>query len=445
MKKKQRHIGVLLLLAVLLSFCSCDTHLPARVDTLIAPPILFEEQNEIMQALKKSAGDNILLEYPGSGENRSAFLLFDLDLDGEQEVIAFYRSAGEELRQDVVHMNLLDRLPSGSWRSLCDVIGEAAGIDRVCTGSFSGRQQLIVGWELMREKEKTLMCYSLSGGSLVREYSATYIEFAAADFWSEHDGDELITLNYVQQAENLLQPTQHARLIVREDDGFRAISTTPLDSRVTGYRNCVAGKTDVRRVGYFLDGLLSAGTVSTQVLTVSTSGQLQNPLLFDNNQAAQDNLRKATLLSQDMDGDGIFEVPQQQPVVGYETVPESECLYKTIWRQLSGNRLVKSKTTYSTAALGIRITVPPMLEGRVTLRTDMAHSEMTFYQYEGSLEQSNQVLFSLRVIDREQPRPAETYQLLCNNEFTSVWVRLYDVENPLCPKTADLAAWVTIT
>ncbi|MBQ7799077.1 MAG: hypothetical protein IJ370_01155 [Oscillospiraceae bacterium] len=437
-------LALALITAVLLiSFCSCrGSH--AEDGALITAPTLFEEQDEIMRALRRSAGDKIILEYPRTGENRSAFILSDIDGDNESEAVAFYRPASDKLNQDIIHVNVLDSTEKNGWVSMCDIVGLASSIDRVSIAELSGRKEIIIGWDVMTDREKTLVCYSLASGNLVRDYTATYVEFAAADFWSENEGSELITLNYSSTAENLTQPTQHARLIALQNKEFKVISSTPLDSRVTGYKSCTAGKYNEQSIGYFIDGTIDAATVNTQILTVSENGQILNPLLSADNKTDAENVHKPTLLTQDINGDGVYEVPHQQIVTGYETVPESEQIFKTIWKQLDGGALKKSLTMYINTALGIRIMIPESLEGNITLKAIMAQNEIVFYEYAGSLAESVQPLFSIRVSEKDLYEWESGYDALCSNEYVVVTVKLHDAENELCPTWETLFEIVDI-
>ena len=442
--KKIKVVSLFLILAVFLGvFCSCTDSL-SEDGALITAPTLFEGQEEIMRALRRSAGEKITLEYPRTGENRSAFIRSDIDGDGESEALAFYRPTSDKFNQDIIHINVLDNTEKNGWISMCDIVGIASSIDRVSIADFSGRKEIVIGWEVMADREKTLVCYSLSAGNLVRDYTATYVEFSVADFWQENEGSELITLNYSSTIENLTQPTQHARLIAVSDKEFKVVSSVPLDSRVTGYKSCIAGKYDQNSIGYFIDGTIDAASVNTQVLTVSQTGQIQNALLNQEKKTDADNVHKPTLLTQDINGDGIYEVPHQQIVTGYETVPESEQIYKTIWKQFDGRVLSKSIVMYMNTTLGVRVLIPDHLEGNITLKSIAARNEIVFYEYEGSIEQSVSPLFSIRVSEKELYEREEGYDVLCSNEYTVVTVKLNDEDNELCPTWENLFEMVDI-
>ena len=432
-----------LLVCCVFTLSSCSSIFSRNIDDLIAPPVLFKEQDDIMKALRRSAGENISLEYPRTGENRSALLLADITGDGENEAIAFYRPVSNELTQAVIHINVLGRDKEKGWNSICDIVGEAAGIDRVSIGIFGEKTEIIIGWELMRDREKTLVCYSLSGKTPVRDYTSTYVEFAVADFWKKNEGDELITLNYSQTTENLTRPTQYARLITSSKGVFDVVSSVPLDSRVTGYVSCVAGKANAESTAFFLDGLIDTATVNTQILTVGESGQIQNPLLHGG-QTDKSNVHRTALLTQDMDGDGILEVPHQEAVTGYASVPESERIYKTVWKRLSGNSLKKSAAMYISTAFGIRVTIPQRLDGKVTIKPITAQNELVFYEYEDSLEQSVHKLFSIRVSEKEMYEWENGYEVLKSTDYTVVTVHIADGESELCPTWETLYKIVEI-
>lgn len=437
----------LIALILLTAYClplltSCGKFVPTEKG-LITAPTLFEEQKEITRALKASVGNDIVLQYPKTGQNRSAFLIEDINSDGKDEVVAFYSPKGEGAGQYAIHINLLSKNDDGQWRSLCDVVGEANGIDRVSVGTFSGKTEIIVGWELIKEREKTLVGYSLKNRTLVRDFTRPYVEFAVADFWKSNAGDELITINYSKTEQELTSPTQNAHLIVKTKNKFKEKSSCALDFRVTGYKSCTAGKYDSRNTGYFLDSMLDSATVTTQILTVSKEGKIKNPLLVDG-KTADDNTHKSTMLSQDINGDGVLEVPHQQEIVGYEDVPESEKLFKTVWKNLIENELKKSFAMYMNTALGIRVMLSTDFEQLVTMRTVSAQNEIVFYEYNTSLKKSTTELFRLRVFQRGEYEEKDGFEALCSNDYITVAVKIASPQNPLCPSWEEIFEIVDI-
>ena len=105
MAKKIRLFSVVM--AVIVLFTSCKGPI-LDVGNLLTPPVFFSEQNKIIDALKSSVGNEIELEYPSGGDYRSAFILYDIDKDGSNEAIVFYRLVKPDMLQNMVHINLLD-------------------------------------------------------------------------------------------------------------------------------------------------------------------------------------------------------------------------------------------------------------------------------------------------------------------------------------------------
>lgn len=428
--KRVKTFMALVVFCTMLLFCSCDTLFSNNSDSLISPPVLFPQQQQIMNALTNSVGDKISLEYPQTGKNRSAFVLFDLDGDSVSEAIAFYRLSADDVINDTVHINILKNDTSLGWTSVCDIVGEASAIDRVSVANFKDTAEIIIGWDVIRENQRTLVCYSLKGNVLSRDYTAPYIEFAVADFYAENEGDELITVNFSKEKE-LAANAQHAKLIVKESGGFAVKSTAPLDFRVTGYKTCLAGKYNEKDYAFFLDGVIDTEKVNSQILIVDSKGQLLNPLVKDN-VTAEDNIRKSTLLTQDINGDGIYEVPHQEAVTGYGDVPESERIYKTVFKTLSNGELKKSLVMYI-SPFGVRIGINEKLDGNVTIKPDFTKNEIVFYEFNKTLADSTNMLFSVKVSEKEGYEQIEGYDILKSTDYTVVSVNVADGGNELCP------------
>lgn len=442
MKKAKRALCLALLLGLSLFLSSCTLVFDSG-ETLINAPSLFSDQKKIMKALSSSVGEKITLVSARKGENRSAILLCDMDADGQNEAIAFYKTATATANSDAVHINVLDKNQKGQWFSLCDTVGLASSIDTVALGSFSGTAEIVVGWEIIRDREKTLVCYSLSGNNLIREYSAPYIEFAVADF-KAGGNSEIITLNYVSATENTSIPMQEARLIAKGKSTFEVLSSVQLDNRVTGYKNCIVGKYDSENIGYFIDGQIDTNSVTTQILTVSKNGALSNPLLNSDGKTSEENKRKMGLAIQDFGSDGVLKVPYQEAVTGYEEKSESEIIYKTVWKSLEGNTLKKSAVSYVNQPMSLEIVIPEKLDGKVTIKPSMAQNEIVFYEYDTSLEQSENALFSIKSVKKELYQKEEGYDVLISNEYITVTVKIFNDESSLCPTFSTLYEIVNI-
>ncbi len=437
MAKKIRLIVAVM--AVIVLFTSCKGPI-LDVGNLLTPPVFFSEQNKIIDALKSSVGNEIELEYPSGGDYRSAFILYDIDKDGSNEAIVFYRLVKPDMLQNMVHINLLDT-KKGEWVSVCDIIGEATSIDKVAVGTFLRKREILIGWNQIRDREKKLVCYSFNDGMLERDFETGYVEFAVSDFYGEAYGDELITVNYVPANENLNQVTQHARLIRCIDGEFKITSTTPLDIRVQGFRKCIAGKVNPAVKALFLDGIIDTNTINTQVLIVSSNGKITNPLLKDGKVNSLTE-RKSNLTTSDINLDGILEIPRQEEFLGYSEVPESERLYKTVWQTVSEGSLAVSNKMYIGSS--IRLTLESKSADKLTVKYTAARNELVFYEFNRSLEASQNALFSVKVSEKELFEAEEGYHKIAENDYIVVTAKIINEQSSLSLGLEELEKLVYI-
>ena len=78
--------------AVLLTGCTFGT----SIDNLLAPPKQSIEQEQIYSALTDATGSGIRLKYPRSGKYLSAFIIEDIDGDGNSELSCSTRETVSE-------------------------------------------------------------------------------------------------------------------------------------------------------------------------------------------------------------------------------------------------------------------------------------------------------------------------------------------------------------
>ncbi len=128
---RKRNI-IIALSAFLLSSCG----LTGSVESLLMPPIVSEDQEAVYDALMDDTGRNITLVYPRTGDYRSAFIFRDLDGDGTDEAVAFYRSEGESSN---VRVNIL----SAAAGIRCTIIQAAATSSKECFFRLSTARQSI--------------------------------------------------------------------------------------------------------------------------------------------------------------------------------------------------------------------------------------------------------------------------------------------------------------
>ena len=225
------------ILTALCCLTSCSG-IPGDTRDLLQAPKATGDVGEIQRALFDYAGGGISLRYPHNGENRTAFLLTDLDGDGTEEAVAFYAvvaSSDEEM--DVVHVNIIDRV-DGEWRSVFDAETLGSAIDKVAVADLSGngKQTLLIGAQLFGAAGNQLNLYTYDGRTASLRAQENYTQFLVGDLMGR-GSDQLILLS--------LDGTEHVSSVaVYTFDGVTverqgAVAT---DGNVSGYTQALLGK-----------------------------------------------------------------------------------------------------------------------------------------------------------------------------------------------------------
>ena len=151
----------LLLAAALFCLSGCSLT-PASMESLLSPPVRTEEQSEIYQALLGSVNTNISLVYPRSGEYTSAFVVEDIDGDGQEDALVFYRDQSQATSTGSVRMNFLVQR-DGSWVSTHDIsLQNATEVEKMQLLREEGITYLVVGFNQSSTSEKLLKVYVYS-------------------------------------------------------------------------------------------------------------------------------------------------------------------------------------------------------------------------------------------------------------------------------------------
>ena len=230
MNMKKTRLAALVLTGALLTGCGIGS----SVDTLLLPPMLSDEQKAIYTALTASAGSNISLVYPRGGAYRSAFVFYDLDMDGADEAVVFYDDTDDS--ENSVRVNILHRENNG-WRSVYDHAGAGSYIEQVCDADLggTGRVRMAIGYGYMTPTEKTLKIYSLGDCVLNTEYTETYYKTMNMDM--DGDGSEDIAVINCNNENH----AAYVSLVTDRGNGTECTSTVDLSESTADLPSVIGG------------------------------------------------------------------------------------------------------------------------------------------------------------------------------------------------------------
>lgn len=408
----------LLLAAALFCLSGCSLT-PASMESLLSPPVRTEEQSEIYQALLGSVNTNISLVYPRSGEYTSAFVVEDIDGDGQEDALVFYRDQSQATSTGSVRMNFLVQR-DGSWVSTHDIsLQNATEVEKMQLLREEGITYLVVGFNQSSTSEKLLKVYVYS-----QEYgpeeclSENCSNFMVTDL----DGDGVSDLfmisappvsdNVVREVTGILWKLQNGQFV--ED------STVRMNSRAMEYLNLNQGWVEQESTSaLYLDSQIGTGSEGTEIICYQ-NGQLVDLMVGANAEEdrAAITYRPSGYSCLDLDHNGCYEIPSPSLFPGYTNEDSTQSLSYIVWSNYRRGNLVPTAITYTNYLLNYHFYLPDSWVGAISATWDSTTNEITFFRYQDTIRQQDEVLLKIRVFTRsdwEDRSPASHYVRLAQN------------------------------
>lgn len=408
--KKRTLSALVCLLCMALSFSGCYYY-GAGTENLLVPPKLTAKQEEIYQALVEQVGSNINLRYPKTGEYRSAFVIKDIDEEPTTEAIVFYQNATNATPPGALRLSILDQ-QEDRWVSTYEAAGEGNDVHQVDFSDFGttdGSLFVVIGYSMTSESDNVLHIYRYQDGKITDLFSQPYSLMQVVDI--DNDGCQEIVTVTKMAGQNAQLNTTRANVIKYQNGVFQIIDSVDMDAGVTSYVNVKVGFVGNNVSALYLDGLKGKDKMTTQLLFYQ-EGRLQNNAQFE--KEYNDNMtRQSGTLSMDIDQDGIIEIPVLQLMPGY-TEPDvtdsgttleagtADSLYFTHWKVFRDGAFEEKMVSYLNVSYGFSFKIPEYLQGKITARRFKDRNEIVFYRFNGSLEDSQEELFRIRVVNRQK-------------------------------------------
>lgn len=350
----------------------------SSIDTLMSPPKLNSEQEQIYSALTLSAGTSISLKYPKSGKYLSAFILEDIDGDEGNEAIVFYEKKGLTAEENTLCISILDK-DADKWRSVYDAPVGGSEIERVMISRLgdNDRMNIIIGTSMLNRSEKNVSIYNYSGGKLSGTQAEPYSFFDVTDLDGQ-GGNEFILVTGASSGSN----AQIKDYQLDNEGRFHHHSTTDLSGGFTEFDNFSYGTLPDGRTGLYIDAVSDNGRIQTDVICMDDGGLKKVFYAPEDSYATR---RPAGWDSFDVDGDGALEIPVQVTAPGDEDASEGEQMKLTTWKAVNPEgRLERRYGSYYSPGDGYIFLFPDKWEGKVTVSRDTLNDELVFCAYDSA-------------------------------------------------------------
>lgn len=401
--KHPNHFGrwlACVLLCLLLAGCSMPGE-QVQVEELLRAPKLSGDYGDVQTALNDWLGESAQLKYPMQGDLLSPFLLQDLDGDGRQDAAVLYTTA----QSSNVRIAILQKDDADIWHVRQNVEGladtvESVGLAQLQPGDAT---QLVVGYTAA-QGDHYLAVYSYTDGVLSTILEQQYQQYLVEDITGGGNQD-LILMSTLEDG-----GVQIELLTVDKEGSFQQVAVMGLSAnRFAGCASVAAGVGADGRHYLVLDGWtgISGNNLASVLLRFDEDTQQMVPA----DQISTEKLYTASLrnvpslVSQDLDGDGIVEIPTQPDEAGLLNMSQSRRMDFIVWMDYTSPHPEKSFGLLDEET-NCYIELPMEWEGNLKL-TD---SE----QYDGAVE--------LRTMDEDQL--IMTLRLVRTTSSLKGWTRL---------------------
>lgn len=367
------------------------------VDTLLAAPKLSKDQQEIHETLTGSVGSDISLKYPKSGDNRSAYLVADIDGEPTAEAIVFYEYNSLAKKDSGIRLGVLDK-DGGKWKFVGELAGMGTDVDKIIVSQLDrgSKVNVIVGYSTLSINEKALAVYSYEEGEMKLLAQDTYSVMETVDL--NNDGySEIIT---VQSGKDTDPAT--AALLSSKNGEITKENMIPMLSQCQSVVSYKKGKLTQTNKALFVDSICGEGQIQTEFVYYRHNA-LQDPVAQIGERLSSLTVRPDGYYCADVDGDGIIEIPSVTPLPGYELLPLEQQLYLTTWRTYENYYKLRDKCSgYYSLSNGYMLVFPEKWLGSVTVKKDEETGEAVFYVFDTSLDETENELIRITVSPRKE-------------------------------------------
>lgn len=411
---KKKIITSALICAVCLLFTSCGVDVVGSVDKLMRPPKLNGESSYLQQAFEEAVGksETRVMKTPISGDNRSSYLLYDLDGDGLQEALVFYCDPNVSEYANAFFLKLVD----GKWTPVSTVKGTGDEIYEVGFADINGDKkfEIIISWTTFGDagivlpdigavNKRVSSVYSYDGSSVTLIHSEPFSEMLVSDLDNDNS-DELFFVNIDFSAQ---ESKTTGKIIsfnkdysILENKSFTMSSFINIFNIVTDTFSASEGN----HTRIYVDGGISETGIVTEIIDVLHSAlEIKLPLYELNAFGQSPTIRDIRALSRDIDNDGIVEIPTLEILPGSVNITsESDVripLNLTVWSEFKNNKFIEKNKSIINGTYGYMFCFPEDWLGKVTAVYNAKNAALTFYKTDSNLTIGDE-MFSLRAFSR---------------------------------------------
>lgn len=356
MRNRIRAVAVALIAALTFSGCSMRT-----VGQMYQLPKRSEDYSNL-QSVMDEAMSGLKFSAPISGDNQQSVQMADIDGDGEQEYLVFCKGSAELPLRILV----FDRI-NGTFTHIDSIESNGAEFDQIEYIQMDEEPgvEIVVGHKISDMLTRSVSVYTFADGESERLITTNYRKFLAVDM----DGDEKNEL-FVIHSGLLETDLGVAELYSLKDGIVERSNEVSMSASVDKLKRVLVGKLYDGKPAVFVATTVGDTSLITDIYTVADR-YLTNVVKTDPEGIGTQTLRNYYIYADDIDDDGVTELPRFITMKPLSNVPVSEPSKLVLWYAMgsSGNTMDKLYTYYN-AAGGWYLKIDSKLASRITVQVE---------------------------------------------------------------------------
>lgn len=357
-----------LALGVCLLLTGCS--LSVSSEQLYALPKLPAEYESLEEQI------NILLDNgaehaaPASGSNLQSVQMVDLDDDGVEEAVAFFRKADDQKPMKIYFF----KSNGDRYTQMALIEGTASSIYSIAYEDLDGdgRREILVGFKSGTEVQ-VLAVYALRGAEPLNLLTTAYLRYAVSDL--DSDGWQELTVFYGGEENRCM-----ADCYVWNQTELSRRSSLSLSFSAAELSRVSAGTLAGGETALYVTGVAADNSVAEYNILTISNGVLRS-IVPHASPANGGMFRFLSLYPADVNSSGVTEVPEPSPFPALNE--ESETYYRILWRDydMTGASEIVTRTFHNMVD-GWSLVLPEAWENTVTLtrRSLPEENVVVFYQ-----------------------------------------------------------------
>lgn len=448
--------GMIWLLALALSALLSGCMMSASVEDLYSLPQLPVEYQALSAQIESILSSGAEYTAPTSGTNLQSVQLVDLDGDGVEEALAFFRNTNDERPMKIY----IFRAVEDTYEQVSVIEGSGTSIHSIQyvdmnnvspdSDSSAGVKELLVSWRVGAEVQ-AMAVYVLEDLQPVLAMSTAYARYEVVDL-DDDDMQELVVL----RSDETESGGSIADYYDWDGGSLLLRSSARLSMTVAELQWMQAGTLRSGETAVFVTGRVTGVEETSRAITdilTYRDGELTNIALSSSTGISSQISRFVNLQPTDINGDGATEVPMPAQLPS-----DGEDYWKIYWFSYDTNGSPdRQAITYHNQTDSWYLLIPDQWDGNFTVRqnnTSSIEHATTFYSVVGGeLGEELFTIYSLTGPNRinqastggRTPLRRQTnvvYAINCTTAY-SAWHYAVDQENLAGRFNAILTQWST--